>query len=307
MTGFHRHGAFHCLGVQRGIGMAAPNTVLSGSHALPPQDRRGFTLIELLVVIGIIAILAAMMLPALARAKQRTRVIRCINNLKQIGSATMMYVHDSQDRFPRRFVPETNGVPKETSMTIGGVHQRIDNIPCFPTPTARPLYPYIPPSEVFRCTEDHGIQSVPCSGDIGFAEPTCWEALGCSYMYNTPFGYWLTRRTMEDRLNGIAGKPVSWVPSPTKYILFNEPPARSYFPTVGPWTPKVIFTHWHYSGHQYAHNTWIRDVPKDTAKFFSPIFFVDGHAASYNFTSNIKADPYYPFEPTQDWIWYKPR
>lgn len=288
--------------------MATPSTRVPASHAMKAQDRHGFTLIELLVVIGIIAILAALMLPTLARAKERTRVVRCLNNFKQIGSATMMYVHDSQDRFPRRFVPETNGVLKDTSMTIGGVYQRIDNVLCFPTPTVRPLYPYIRPSEVFRCTEDHGIQSLPCTDPkIGFAEPTCWEALGCSYMYNTTLGYWLTRRTMEDRLNGIARKPVSWVPSPTKYILFNEPPARSYYPTAGPKTPKVIFTHWHYSGHHYSFNTWILDVPKDPAKFFSPILFVDGHAASYDFTANIKADPYYPFEPTQDWIWYKPR
>lgn len=219
----------------------------------------------------------------------------------------MMYVHDSQDRFPLRYVAETNGVPKDTSMTIGGVDQRIDNLACFPTSTARPLYPYVRPSELFRCTEDHGILSTPCTGNIGYAEPSCWEALGCSYEYNTPWAYWLTRHTMEDRLNGIAGKTTAWVPSPTRYILFNEPPARSFYPTVGVPYPKVIFTHWHYTRKSYVNGVWLGDVPKDTMKFFSPIMFVDGHAASFNFTSNIKADPYYPFEPTQDWIWYKPR
>lgn len=64
------------------------------------KKRYGFTLIELLVVIGIIAVLAAMLMPALESARKRARRIVCISNLGQVGLGTMMYMNDFDEYVP---------------------------------------------------------------------------------------------------------------------------------------------------------------------------------------------------------------
>ena len=50
----------------------------------------------------------------------------------------------------------------------------------------------------------------------------------------------------------------------------------------------------------------IKDPQTARQEFISPIAFVDGHVAQHNFSKALSTDPYFPYEPTKDWIWYKP-
>lgn len=79
--------------------------------------KQGFTLIELLVVIAIIAILAAILFPVFARARENARKSSCQSNLKQIGTGLMMYVQDYDETFPT-----------ERNRWTGVVYQRHDDL-----------------------------------------------------------------------------------------------------------------------------------------------------------------------------------
>ncbi len=130
------------------------------ANTKPTVNCRGFTLIELLVVIAIIAILAAMLLPALSKAKTKAQQISCINNLKQIQLAWLLYSGDNNDKICR-----TGGTmsappdPYQPNAQPGGALANW----VLGTDASNPnldyikrglLYPYLNTVEVYKCPGD---------------------------------------------------------------------------------------------------------------------------------------------------------
>ncbi len=100
-------------------------------------SRAGFTLIELLVVIAVIGILASMLLPAFAQAKERARVVKCLSNLKQTGIAIQTYVLDNDNLMPVLFDRPVGMPPVGYSMDVVLLKHAGNNLQVFKCPSDR--------------------------------------------------------------------------------------------------------------------------------------------------------------------------
>ncbi len=139
-------------------------------------QRKGFTLIELLVVVAIIAVLLAIMVPGLHKAKELTRRLVCMSNLRQISYGCRLYLNDNDGRF-------FQGV--NANNTYGGWDGKAyENLPLQDRPR-RPFNPYLSLSEAG--VEENEAKVFKCPGDTGRnyrKAMIVYEELGTSYQTN---------------------------------------------------------------------------------------------------------------------------
>lgn len=154
--------------------------------------RKAFTLIELLVVIAIIGILAAILFPVFARARENARRASCQSNLKQIGLGFMQYTQDYDERYPLRV---TSGTPTGFGCTPADMWT--DGI-----------FPYVKSDGIFQCPSDSSAQGAnSCTGN---------SAGTISY---TDYAYYV----QFSRQNGVAiGRTLSSVPYPAMTVMVEE-------------------------------------------------------------------------------------
>jgi prepilin-type N-terminal cleavage/methylation domain-containing protein len=149
------------------------------------KRKHGFTLIELLVVIAIIAILAAILFPVFAQAREKARQVGCLSNLKQMGTATMMYVQDYDETYPSHLALS---IPGPLYNTDWDAWHKAKIAPTFgisatggsyvaDSSVAEQLYPYVKNLQVYLCTDDP-------SGDRFASGRWTNDKFRLSYYYN---------------------------------------------------------------------------------------------------------------------------
>jgi len=190
------------------------------------KKRAGFTLIELLVVVAIIAILAAMLLPALARAREKAKRAVCIGNLKQLGLILYMYANDYDGFFPTN-VPMNATSGHDTSKSLNILTGQYDYNPSDPLSTTpeREGPVYVQNASVFICPSASNTDEPSKYGIIHWTLSTggTFERRAtCSYAYAFPLNVKTSSETviMADRYSRIgnegsnaplyAGKDLPW-------------------------------------------------------------------------------------------------
>lgn len=128
--------------------------------------KRGFTLIELLVVIAIIAILAAILFPVFAKAREKARQTSCLNNVKQMGTALLQYVQDYDERTPPGAAVDMNSHAHPWASAM----------------------PYVKNTQVLICPSDATRNTCSLQAGVSGYWGAEWSTVMCSYAYSNRTG-----------------------------------------------------------------------------------------------------------------------
>lgn len=246
------------------------------------MNRRGFTLIELLVVAAIIALLAALLLPALGEARERGRRIVCLGNVRQVGLAALAYTDDSGcfPSMPDLFGWGPMGAAITTYGRFGGkAGTLLPECSWYVASGDRLLNPYVGFDgtamtsdagvlEVFHCPADSGLRSLNGEADL---LPSLWETAGFSY-------HWNADANNDDAAQGLWGKNPAAVGNPSQVVMACDGTVIAYHRGF---TPRR-----HGYWHQRAEFDW------------GNVLFVDGHAAflrAFRWNPTFQTGPEYTF------------
>ena len=187
--------------------------------AFVPSERRqrGFTLIELLVVIAIIALLAAILFPVFAQAREKARQTTCISNLKQVGLGLLQYSQDSDEVFPLDWFGNNHG-PFPDGTCAGFTNT---DASCYKWMDA--IYPNVKSEAVFNCPDEiFGFHYFP--GDTsGFSNNNGYKYLGFNIgSGGCDFGSYGINRTYFGGTNGVtcpAGSSLALIADPAGTVF----------------------------------------------------------------------------------------